>query len=483
MKTILVVCIVSLCCGLSQSYPAFAPKRYQRANTGIVAPVLPIYSNIPPQYYDRMNSNNYGQQQQPDYQQQQYLSMSPSHPQRMEDYGSNKNNYYYYYPRQEDYEREPLYGVPTYRGEYKTPASPYLFAEPSYTSDDEDNQIEITNPLDYLHEEINHENKERSRNQNVAFMQNLAMYNKVLDSLPKNLQQPQQRQQEEPQDTYNSNEYEDYEMDEPAEQWYDQTSIQSDDSYDNSYNKINNNNNNNNINNNNNNNNNYNNYNNDYQLPQSMSYQSDTTPELLPIDYDQEVRELKDLTKQKHNGNHNTQSHTNHQNNKHWQQDLTHSNIYDHETEYVDDDWINWERKRAIQPKKDYGFVEYLKPKTENSKHDDKPKQLKAEKSDKSATAKAIVLKVDNLNKVILHSGQKEVVLPRPATPVRRPFTEPIMQMMKNNNVEMKSKKSQAPPAIYSTIKQIIDMKQNLSHVSKASNNLKFIIIIIFPDH
>lgn len=56
-----------------------------------------------------------------------------------------------------------------------------------------------------------------------------------------------------------------------------------------------------------------------------------------------------------------------------------------------------------------------------------------------------------------ISSGQKEVVLPRPANPVRRPYTERL------------SIRSQHQPSVYDTIKQLLSMEQDLRQVSFAS--------------
>jgi hypothetical protein len=126
-----------------------------------------------------------------------------------------------------------------------------------------------------------------------------------------------------------------------------------------------------------------------------------------------------------------------------------------------DDGWINWERKRNIQPKKDYGFGDGKKQSISVNKIVDKvvtPTTVNTQQTPTTTTENSKLI-------VKLHRGQKEVVLPRPATPVRRPFVEPVEKMMEANNDGNQRKSEQTPP-IYKTIKQIIDMEQNLSHVS-----------------
>ena len=428
MKPFVAVYLVVLTCGLTHSYPNYGNKRYNRAN--VVEPMVPIYTQASqPQYYDKTANVNYMSQPQ-------YLSVPYPQPRAAEDYNRNPNPYYYY-PRQ-DYQT-PLYGVPTYRGDYQP--KPYYFAQPSYSSSDD--HIETTNPLDYLHEEILQENeRERSMN-NAAFMQNLALYNKQVDSLHARQQQLQQLQ-----DLYNlksTNDPEDYDIEQPND-WYDQTSIQLVDP------------------------NTFDVYNNDYQvMPQASSNQYQYPSR--PSDYDDEmVKELKDLTKQtrKSSGTNNYPAPLSKQSysNLDWQQDMPQESDDVIEPEYDDDDdsWINWDQKRSIQPKKDYGVVDLKQTQSTVNK-------LPVDKtsSKPSVSTQTPVTSTTENSKLIskLRKGQKEVVLPRPATPVRKPFTEPIMKLMKaNSENDGKPRKSEQTPPIYKTIKQIIDMEQNLSHVS-----------------
>lgn len=362
--------------------------------------MMPIYTQqaSPPQHY----------------QPQQYLSVPYPQARINDDYNYNRNPVQvpnnYYYPR-DDY-RTQLYGVPTYRGDYQP--KPYYFAQPSYKSDD---RVEPLNPLDYLHEEILQENEQERENN--AFMQDLALYNKQVDSLHDRQQQMQQIE-----DMYNMKAMsvpEDYEVEQPTD-WYDQTAILVDPST-------------------------FENYRNDYDSP-SNQYQS------RPPYYqeDKMVKELRDLKQ-------NSKSSPNY-NNFDWQQDEPQGNEEDvHEPEYDDDDsWINWGSKRDVQPKKDYGFVD-----TKQTQAANKLSDVKASKPPLSTQTPFTTENSKLISK--LHKGQKEVVLPRPAAPVRKPFPEQVMKMMKINS-DGKQEKSEQTPPIYKTIKQIIDMEQSLSHVS-----------------
>lgn len=429
MKPFIAMFIVVLTCGFTQSYSAYGSKRFNKAN--VAEPMIPIYmqASQPQHYVDRMGNTNYLQPQ------PQYLSVPYPLPLIADDYNynarnPNPNSNFYLYPQRQDYQ-QPLYGIPTYRGDYQP--KPYSFAQPSYSSDD---RIEQTNPLDYLHEEILQENeRERSLNQ-AAFMQNLDLYNKQ-GSLYGRQQQLQKFQ-----DLYHLNpiDSDDYDIDPlPAvSDWYDQTSILVDPSA-------------------------FEGYKNDYQMTPQSSQQYPYEPR--PSDYDDEVvRELQDLTKQNRKS-----SPVKQQSYNDWQSDEPQENDDVLEPEYEDDDWISWDQKRSIQPKKDYGYVETKiilnKPPASKSSQQTVTTHMPTTSSTAATTTKMTMENSKLMAK--LHKGQKEVVLPRPATPVRRPFTEPVMKMMKaNNDVNEKPRKSEQTPPIYKTIKQIIDMEQNLSHLS-----------------
>lgn len=58
--------------------------------------------------------------------------------------------------------------------------------------------------------------------------------------------------------------------------------------------------------------------------------------------------------------------------------------------------------------------------------------------------------------------GQKEVVLIRPATPVRRPFSEPVMELLAKQNQQERKR----TPSVYDTIKHLLEMEKSLEEVS-----------------
>jgi hypothetical protein len=452
--------MIVVTCGLAHSYSAYGSAK--RRTNNMVAPMMPVYSQLAPQYYDNRASTSYLQPQQMQYlsvpymQQQQPVQQQQQQPRIADDYNYRSNPSYFYYPQQREYQ-EQQYGIPTYHGEYNP--KPYYFARPSYIT--EDDRLETTNPLDYLHEEILEEN-ERARN-NAAFMQNLALYNKHVDSLQGRTQQMQQIQE-----LYNLkpiSEFDDYEMDQPTD-WYDQTAILLDPSSYESY------------------------------MPQQQQQQQQQQTQLTqnyqqtqpqyqyqqrPIDYDDEmVKELKELKQNRKNkGRSYEMPKQQMYSNQDWQQDMPSDGEDDDvmEPESYDDGWINWGgQKRSIQPKKDFGDVK------QQQVNDKQPKPLKVtmrplsvttSKPSSSSTVSASTTTTSSIKSLTenskllgkLHKGQKEVVLPRPATPVRRPFSESIMKSLGNKFDDKQSSSEQAAP-IYKTIKQIIDMEQNLSHVS-----------------
>lgn len=399
---------------------------------------------ISPQYYDSVGSYMPSQAQ---YISSAYLPQQPApqqHQQKQQPQQrkvDDRNNYFYASQQQQQQRdfQEPLYGYPTFHGDYDP--KPYYFAQPSYLK--QEDRMETTNPLDYLQAEIFQEN-ERERN-NAAFMKNLALYNQKLDSLQARQQKLQQFE-----NMYNLkplNEFDDYEMEQQPSDWYDQTSILVDpnplDNYLSSASAS----------------------DPQFQYQQWQPHSSDYDDEMV-----KELRELKEMKQQNKNSASNKkkskqqkqqQQQKDSYRNLDWQRDMPQTNNNEDEEvmepENYDDEWINWSgQKRSIQPKKVISDVKQTPQST--------------------AAPSLITQKSKILEKLQskITAGQKEVVLPRPATPVRRPFSEAVMKSMgkvsmgeKVSESEESSKSDQQTLPIYKTIKQIIDMEQNLSHVSR----------------
>lgn len=362
-------------------------------------------------YYDDVPNQNY-MRSQPQLQQQQPQYLQYPSPSRGSGGSSVLSDEYnsgsYYYPRQQADYQQPQYGIPTYRGDYQQ--KPYYFAaQPSYSSADDDH-YETTNPLDYLHEEILEENERERTMNNAQFLQNLALYNKHVDSLKERQDQIQKMQ-----DMYNlrSSEVDDYNnmIDSPND-WYDQTSIIVD--------------------------------------PETYeSIRSNYNQRSPAVDDDEIVKELQGLSKQNHRKSSSSLPK--------FKNEYQHDYPNDQEMEDEEDDtWINWSKKRSIQPKKN--TVQLSKNKISSSS------TQSPMANSLTTTMSSIATSTIKLLSKIKGAGQKEVVLPRPASPVRKPFSDSVMAAALNGNQQQPSVKS--TPPIYRTIKQIIDMEQSLSHVS-----------------
>lgn len=171
---------------------------------------------------------------------------------------------------------------------------------------------------------------------------------------------------------------------------------------------------------------------------------------------DKEVKELKALVN-KHRKEHDS-LYTNHND---WNQKVSYSPAEYEDPEY-EDAWINWDSKRSTAPKK--VLPNSKKPTLLDSK---KPLTKSVAKIVSSTTQKPAAVKT-------IHNGQKEVVLPRPAAPVKHPFQQPPFE---NNNSpspqsqimeakkQLSSQKPHSSGAIYDTIKQILRMEQSLDKV------------------
>ncbi|EDS33873.1 conserved hypothetical protein [Culex quinquefasciatus] len=480
------------CSASSLGYPVFGTKRYTRAN--LLPPSeyggslsLPVYSPIIPQ------------QQQQQQQQQQYYDSQPQYmPQYAASdyyddsgyYGGNTNNYYYVPPvvhrRHQRHDRYPSFGLPTYRGEYKP--TPYYYAHaPSYSYSDD---RESNNPLDDLHEEMLQEDeRERAREympvgteqwyENLpprhapdsTFLRNLIMYNQQMNAL-RNKQQLE-----------SAEEYDEYEDSEP--EYYDLNPSYVD------------------------NRNNYNAFVNPYTgssntpVSSSSSSSSNTFNKINSlrnsmaknaVEDDEEVQELKSLIHQQKNSRlqhqqpqpqqQQYQVHTPNpmqdikqqqqrsvandysqfgmdlfqQDSPQQQQQPQQYNNYEYDNEY-DDSWSHWDRKRNVQPKK-------VTPTTTTTT----TTTTASPSTSTTTTPKPIVEIIHGRN------GQKEVVLPRPASPVRNPFANVNLGKLhkaqkpaaagSDANVIAAAppagKTAAKPGSVYDTIKKIINMQQNV---------------------
>ncbi|XP_037024829.1 uncharacterized protein LOC119066438 [Bradysia coprophila] len=343
-------------------------------------------------------------------------------------YPSDTSNYYYVPRRESQY-----YGLPTYRGEYK-PTQYYYAHSPSYYDDRSDQ----ANPLDDLHEEMLHEDqRDRLRDYSIGqetWYENpaAARQDKLTNVFLKNLIAYNKEQlNEEPElDDGQNGEFDEYSDGNDAE-YYDQPS---------------------------NNNLNIRKYSNHQQQHQNSFKENE----------DKDVMDLNSLAANSYNKEPISQS-----NYPDYQQDF--SNTYEEEDpEYDDDTWINWSSKRsggnADQPIKPIGLATFSDRKPSTEQHLHKPivsvpttKQAPSKPSSAETTTTA----QHNDNAKGSKTGQKEIVLPRPATPVRTPFSEPLMEMLTHNAIHDKrqvpgNSKTKSPSTVYDTIRQLLAMEQNL---------------------
>lgn len=136
---------------------------------------------------------------------------------------------------------------------------------------------------------------------------------------------------------------------------------------------------------------------------------------------DEDVRELKQLAKGSSGGDNKENPE-----NIHWFQNR----------KYKNQDNENWEAKRASIE------INSLKKETPRST---------------STTSTTVAPKTTDQAK----NGQKEEVLARPATPVRHPFSAPVLDMITKSEEDRKR-----TPSVYDTIKHMLDMEKNLENVS-----------------
>lgn len=366
---------------------------------------------------------------------------------------SNAELNYQYNPIHDQQNKVHVYGQPVYRGNYNP--TPYYYAQPpSYNFYDDRSDIP-SNPMDYLHEKMIQED-ELQRMQELSpeldadynyesitpprasqddytknFLRNLMSYNNR-GSYSGNIENSNQPiHHMEP--TFEYDDYPEAELDyfyQPNENNYDQQK----------YDKI----------------------------PADLQYNSEIIPrQRHHIPDDKEVRELKSLIKNNQNKNYEKSVVSDPYNEMHQDEPAQ------YDTPEYDDTWINWDSKRS---------VDLAKQKPKVMKND---KIIATSTVQPSATVGTTVSKTDDVPTTPLtvsnekYNGQKEVVLPRPATPVKQPFAAPVMEMLKNSpmSYEIGTHKSSFP-TVYESIRQLMTMEENLENVSNTFIVFFFVLIL-----
>lgn len=158
---------------------------------------------------------------------------------------------------------------------------------------------------------------------------------------------------------------------------------------------------------------------------------------------DQDVRELKELAKPMKE----TPEHPTHEQRDNYFQQKTQS-----KNKHLSN---NWDEKRSVLATERYPETRHMADKVFGKPSfiisDRKPKATTTTEKPKAASSASTALPKRNF-------GQKEEVLLRPATPVRRPFSQPIMDMLNiKDDVERKR-----APSVYDTIKHMLEVEAKL---------------------
>lgn len=420
--TLLIVLLPSIA---SLPYPIYGIKSYRRSvpMNNLNNP-LPYYDTAPQQY-----------DEQPSHYRPPSFDSDPGANYFLDD-GSSRSN-----SGATGHRLSPSFGLPTYRGEYK-PTQYYYAQSPRYNYFDD--RAGANNPLDDLHEEMLQED-ERERQSNLpvgqeqwfqnaghprsltnTFLNNLILYNNKLNA---------ERERE----IETANEYDEddaYYGEAPNPSAYDLYDQQQPLAH----------------------------------VPKTHPLPAFEQPEFLrgrtavdrdeyadydkPYDHfdapkeDEDVRELKSLSQTKHIENDNNKDDFyKAANQPHRFSDTASYNGFDSPVEDYDDDaWINWDRKRseATQIKQSdemkLNQMKSLKALEQQLRMALKAKQTTEETTTVTAqpettipTAKPTldaVLGLLKLKDVKHHEGQKEVVLSRPATPIRHIFSDPALEAL-----------------------------------------------------
>lgn len=446
---------------LSLPYPIYDMQRYRRSGSlerSLTKP-LPAYGSLPQSQYD-----------------DRYLSpVGPSYPYPDDEYyvGRGRQNVY------------SSFGSPTYRGDYKP--SPYYYQPlPSYYYDDR--AAPERNPMDDLQEVIMQENeRDRQRQWPIGqetwfensrhppkltntFLQNLIAYNKKIGG-NREPEFDSGVEFEQDDDYFNEDTMPGDVYDAPSDYRY---------------------------------------YENSNQRAAAPVYKSRNHYPIIEETEDEdkddeEVRELKSLAHRgrspiKHDQDepyeayaepeqeqwHATGNTASASDNNEWQHDAPDRNHGNHnahlesEPEYDEGSWINWDRKRSVPQKQRENIKLFAlnEPKlsvdTASNVPLNKAEATKAaEQAQPAPIQSSTPTSVDYssaLGRLKLeaghHQGQKEVLLRRPDTPIRQPFTVPLMNMLQQSAEKGKSTdEKDSSKDIFDTIKHIVSMEDKLSQV------------------
>lgn len=415
---------------LSLPYSIYGIKSYRRS--GMPNNQMPLYQSAP------------------QYNEQPYVSSAryPTHHQPYEADG----NYFLGDGINRHIPQYQSYGMPTYLGDYKP--TPYYYAHgPSYNYFDD--RIEATNPLDDLHEEMLQED-ERERQSTLPigqeqyfenngqpksltnnYLNDLIIYNNKLNAeRERDVELANEYEEDEPyySDVPNQS-YEFYDQQPPQPSKLRQLPIDKQDYYSHASNN---------------------------DRDEFFGFGEEPThnnQNINKVKDDKNVRELKSLSK--NNGMHDaddevdddesddyysnqyrekTNKNGNYRNNN------AAYNSFDSGDDYDDDTWINWDRKRSFSQKHiDKDNINEMKPlKALEYQLTMALKSKEAESASITTTAIPPTPSVDNVLGLLKlktgkhHEGQKEVVLSRPAAPIRHTFSDPVLQALSHSRTQAK---------------------------------------------
>lgn len=420
-------------------------------------------------------------------------------------YDTGADNYYQDDDSVDDRpEREYLYGKPTYRGEYK-PTRYYYANEPSYSNYRD--HMESTNPLDYLHEEMLQEEHSRQRNrlsdksasadptapqwfQNTDqprgstsnIIKNLMLYNN--NGMNTDAQQPMDMNKASEAAAAAFSAYDDDEI--PDENpyandlanqnepygYFDPLKLQFTNQFNHfgtpSVNKQ--------I---------YYNQNNrkdadDERFSSKSKSQRKPTALSDNSNEDKDEKDLESLRKEHNKSSWNRKSgsdggrNSNNDDNMHHSDKNKHNNDdynggYDTGFDYEDDEWINWNRKRSLpkespRPLKalEQQLTQALKFQTDTFKLIDTTTTVPPSSTHTPSSNNDVDSANDEVRK---HKGQKEVVLSRPATPLRRHFPVNVLNALSKTAGEM-NQSHQTNAEMHEAIKNDGDKHHTNTHTT-----------------
>ncbi|KAL1490019.1 hypothetical protein ABEB36_013931 [Hypothenemus hampei] len=132
---------------------------------------------------------------------------------------------------------------------------------------------------------------------------------------------------------------------------------------------------------------------------------------------------------------------------------------------HVEDEDVN--ELKAL-PKKQRTNKQQRKQRKQRKQQNEKKSNNNDDKSDMAFSDRKPTLENPGRNT----RGQKEEVMLRPATPIRHPFSDTILERLNQQNEELQQQQRKRSPSVYEKIKQMLEMEKNEQNFQSHVDNV-----------